>query len=329
MSKKIIDNVYHINVPMKGGALTGLNAYLITGGERNLLIDAGFDKPESRDVLFSEMAELGADFDNTDIFLTHMHVDHSELAVTLNKTRGVKVYIGEADGERLKNLSTDNTDRWNWSSERLTAMGFSDEEVAMPKQIGFVRPSFLIGGGEYTYVYDGDKLYYGGYELVCISAAGHSPGQTCLYIPEKKLVFFGDHVLYSITPNITSWDLVYNPLKDYMNNIRKFKNIEIEIPLPAHRTVTCNIYERLDQIIEHHMARLNETIDVINEHPGATAYEIASKLHWNVHGDHWDEFPLHQKTSAVGEVIAHLSYLASQNRIEVKHENGRDLYYVK
>ena len=328
MSTQITERIYHIEVPMKGGSLTALNSYLILGNERNLLIDAGYNKPESSDVLIKEMKQLGADFNNTDIFLTHMHVDHAEFAVTLNKTRGVKVYIGDADGKRLENMNNDNTSSWTWTQNKLLRLGFPPDEMPEPRPIDASKSLYLSGGGNYTHVFDGDKLHYGGYELVCIDAAGHSPGQTCLYIPEKKLVFFGDHILYSITPNITSWDISYNPLKNYIKNLKKFKDIEIEIPLPAHRKVVCNIYDRIDQILEHHRVRLDETLDAIRTCHGATPYEIASRLHWNVHNDRWEDFPTHQKASAVGEVLAHLAYLVDEGKVKCNDENGQDKFYI-
>ncbi len=262
------------------------------------------------------------------IFLTHAHVDHAELALALNKEFGTKIYIGEADGERLKGFDKDTKQPWNGAEDTMRAMGFSHEQIDYVRELMKTRALFGSKECKFTYVHDGDKLCYGGYELICIDAAGHSPGQTCLYLPKKKLMFFGDHLLYSITPNVTTWSVDENPLLNYINNIRKFKDYEIDIPLPAHRDATCSAHERIDQILRHHEIRLGEALDALREYGELTAYEIASHLHWNVHDDNWDEFPINQKISAVGEVISHLSYLLHEGKITKKTEDSVDKYAI-
>jgi len=49
---------------------------------------------------------------------------------------------------------------------------------------------------------DGDVLRAGGVELTLIQTPGHSPGSTCLYAPELKLVFSGD-TLFNGGPGAT------------------------------------------------------------------------------------------------------------------------------
>ena len=44
--KEIIPNIYSIPVPLPNNPLKELNAYLIKGPDRSLLIDTGFNLPE-------------------------------------------------------------------------------------------------------------------------------------------------------------------------------------------------------------------------------------------------------------------------------------------
>ncbi len=323
MTEKIMDNIYKIEVPMNN-ALTCLNAYLILGrGGRNLLIDTGFDRDEPYRVVTEALRSFNASMENTDIFLTHMHPDHAELAGRL-AGENTKVYIGAADAALLN-------DRHRTFDVRLRepkSKGFPADVIIDYERIHALKTPFSLHGGcVYTEVRDGDILEYGGYKIRCIDCAGHSPGQTCLYIAEKKLLFAGDHILYDITPNVSAWVDGQNPLEAYIKNLEKLKALDMEIALPAHRGITCGPKERIDQIIVHHNERLEEIIDALSHSGSMNPYEIASKLTWNTPCT-WDELPPFQKYSAVGEVFAHLSYLMSRGRVERDIKDGIYIYKI-
>jgi len=322
MLQKIFDNIYKIEVPMRGGGLSCLNAYLIHG-ERNLLIDTGFDRDEPYKIVTGALDELGTSMERTDIFLTHMHPDHAELAGRL-AGKETKVFIGARDAKLLR----DSEETFGIRMKDPRSKGIPPEVSADYERIYAKRRPFSGKKCAYTDVYDGDILEYGGYKLKCIDCAGHSPGQTCLYIDEKKLLFCGDHILYGITPNVSSWEDSANPLKDYIGNLEKLKAYEIEAVLPAHRDVTCGAQERIDQILAHHHERLGELLDTLARNGSLSAYEIASKLTWNT-GCGWEEMPTFQKYSAVGEVVAHLAYLLDKGLIEKHVEQGVNLYSAR
>ena len=67
MLQRVLDNIYKIDVPMRDGALNCLNAYFIQG-ERNLLIDTGFDREESYKTITGALNRLETSMENTDIF---------------------------------------------------------------------------------------------------------------------------------------------------------------------------------------------------------------------------------------------------------------------
>ncbi|WZL73874.1 MBL fold metallo-hydrolase [Clostridiaceae bacterium 35-E11] len=80
MIEKILDDIYRIEVPLPENPLKRLNAYLIKGVKRNLLIDTGFNRKECKERLLTALTALNVAMDNTDIFITHLHADHSGLA---------------------------------------------------------------------------------------------------------------------------------------------------------------------------------------------------------------------------------------------------------
>ena len=79
MYTHIEGNIYLIPVPLPDNPLRNLNSYVIRaeGGGRHLLIDTGFRRDECRDALLAGLGELDVRLEDTDIFLTHLHSDHT------------------------------------------------------------------------------------------------------------------------------------------------------------------------------------------------------------------------------------------------------------
>ena len=248
---------------------------------------------------------------NTDIFLTHLHSDHSGLAAELASPNS-KIYISRADGELLTMSLTQGLGR----VEEYRSYGFSEKEL----ENFWENPSMKYrqeSPFNFTYVADGDVLTYGGRRLEVIFTPGHTPGHVCLYDRANKVMFLGDHVLFDITPNITTWPFFDDPLGHYVHSLMDISIYDVRLPLPAHRGVSGTMAERIGTIIEHHGARIREMLDILTEHPDMTPYDLSGLMTWRVHGktNSWADFPLNQKWFAVGETAAHLAYLLKRNRV--------------
>ena len=99
MAERIGKNLWRLDIPLVGNPLKNLNSYLLTG-PRSLLIDTGFRQGPCRAAMERQLEEIGVDRDRLDIFLTHLHSDHTGLAPELIRP-GCRVYIGRVDGTRL------------------------------------------------------------------------------------------------------------------------------------------------------------------------------------------------------------------------------------
>jgi len=76
---------------------------------------------------------------------------------------------------------------------------------------------------------------------------------------------------------------------------------------------------RIAELKEHHERRLKEVLSILGNDP-RTAFQVASRMTWDLDCDSWDEFPRAQKWFATGEAIAHLRYLERKGVIVRKHE---------
>ena len=112
-------------------------------------------------------------------------------------------------------------------------------------------------------------------------------------------MFLGDHVLFDITPNITTWPGFSDPLGHYVHSLMDISIFSVRVPLPAHRGVKGSTAERVGTIIEHHGRRIREMLDALDASPGATPYELSGMMSWRVRGktNSWADFPLGQSGS--------------------------------
>ena len=94
MIEEIVPNMYRTEIPLHGSPLKWLNSYIVKGDDRFLIIDTGFNREDCLKKMNASLQKLGVDLNKTDIFITHLHVDHIGLAGTLARESS-KVYFNE------------------------------------------------------------------------------------------------------------------------------------------------------------------------------------------------------------------------------------------
>jgi len=297
---EIFADIYRIQLPLPRNPLRAINSYVIRGPDRWLMIDTGMNRPECIEVMRASLKELAIDLDNVDFFITHAHSDHVGLVSEL-KAASSKVFLHPADAE----IVCDPT-LWTRLASAARAHGFPDAENAVGKHPG--KRYLFTGQPEFTPVREGDTLRVGRYLFRCIETPGHTPGHTCLYESEAKLFFSGDHILGSITPNISGWEAETDALGNFLVSLDKVAGYEIRLVLPGHRNPIPDHRRRIAELKEHHLERTQEVADLLNR-DGQTAYQVASRMTWDISYSHWEEFPVPQQWFATGEALAHLLHL--------------------
>jgi len=313
--KPIDENLHAVSVPLPNSPLKDLNAYVIKGEDRHLIIDTGFNRTVCYEAMLEGLAELGVDPARADFFLTHMHADHTGL-VTRLAAPDSKIYFSRIDSQVF-----DEDNSWQPLIDYARLNGFPADELqrALHSHPGFKyspekRPVFSIVG-------DGDILEYGGYRLQCIATPGHTQGHMCLYEPDRRLLFSGDHILYDITPHIESWAYSVNALADYLSSLDRVRKLPVDLVLPGHRNFFPDMKARIDDLKRHHRERADEVLDVIGKRM-MNAYDIAAGMTWDIDCASWQDFPIAQKWFATGEAIAHLQYLEGEGRIVRKTDQA-------
>jgi glyoxylase-like metal-dependent hydrolase (beta-lactamase superfamily II) len=327
MVNKINDYLYVIQVRLPENPLRSLNSYVICTPKRNLLIDTGFNQPECLADLRQGIAELNLDMTKTDVLATHFHADHCGLIDKIVEP-GRSVFIGEIDKQMLQE-SRGNPEYWLNMMRRYQQEGFPRAILDEAARTNPARVFAVKRMVEMTPLKDGDVLTIGDVELRCILTPGHTPGHICLYNERDKLMILGDHILFDITPNITTWPTLPNSLGSYLQSLKKIRPYDVVLPLPGHRGCTCAMTERIEQLLIHHEKRLDEALRIIREQPGLSAYEIAGRMTWSIRARNWDEFPSPQKWFAMGETLSHLYYLIDAQAIGSESQGEHLCYFAK
>ena len=323
--QEIEKGIFTFPVVLPDNPLKWLNCYIIKGdsGSRNLLIDSGFHRKECTRTLFDGIKALNLSPEDSDIFFTHLHSDHTGNGYELFR-RGYKIMMSETDYKILTETSQTNM------SVRGVRLGIPadliDTVVSHNPGLNYASQHF-----EARFIRDGDILSCGGRKLRCLHMPGHTPGLYCLYDEANGVLFSSDHVLFDITPNIVSWTGYSDSLGKYLESLQKVRKYNVRLCLPAHRTDGGKTMQRrVDEITAHHARRLNETFENVCRHPGRSAYEVAQDVKWHIRARNWEEFPTGQKWFAVGETLAHLELLQAESLLTYEiNDAGAFIWYKK
>jgi len=308
MREEILPNLFRIEIPLPNNPLKYLNSYVIKGGERNLIIDTGLNREECFAAMQQGLREIGVELATTDFFITHLHADHFGLVARL-VTDTSTVHFNRPDAEIIESQSG-----WEPMVRYAGASGFPEDELraALENHPGYKYKSEWVP--DLHILKEGDRVAAGQYTFTCVETPGHTRGHICLYEPAKKVLVAGDHILIDITPNIQCWSDQENPLQNYLDSLNKIGAYDIELVLPGHRRLFTDARGRIDELKRHHDHRAQEVLTILEKGP-MTAYQVASKMTWDIDCETWEQFPVSQKWFATGEAISHLRYLEEKKSL--------------
>lgn len=313
---EVMPGIFQLKIPLPKNPLKVLNSYLVLGEGRSLLIDTGFNWPVCRDAMFGAVESLQLNWSDIDFFLTHMHTDHSGLVYHLAREDSA-VFCSEPDAGIIR--SWDTQEYWHNLNSFYLMHGYPEKDLVY--NVDAIKNDVSGSGLKFTYVAEGDTLKYGSYNFTCISTPGHTPGHMCLYESTQGLLIAGDHILDHITSNIAGRPGGADTLGLYLQSLEKVERMNIAVVLPGHRSLIYDCNKRIAELRQHHENRLLEVLSIMQSQP-LSAYQVASRMHWDIKFDSWEEIPKQQKWFATGEAIAHLDHLAAQNKLNAQVANS-------
>jgi len=322
MIEELMPGILRMEVPLPKSPLKATNSYVILDPDRPLVVDTAFNRSECHAAFVELINEAGLDLDKVDYFVTHLHADHLGLAVSLARD-DTHIYFNEPDTP----LARPSDEYWDWMGQvyEMHGMPLSDSHLAMDR-----HPGRIFGPDRdfpYTPVRDGDRLQRGDYTLRCFQTPGHTPGHMCLLIEGQRVLFCGDHILGDITPNITMWVGVEDPLGQYLRSLEATYLLDLDRAFTGHRSMVKDCKSRIQELNRHHATRCKEVLAALSDGEKDAA-AVTPLITWDLRYESWDDVHPVQKLFATGETIAHLQYLEKQKRVTSRLAGGRVLFGV-
>jgi glyoxylase-like metal-dependent hydrolase (beta-lactamase superfamily II) len=313
---EVVPGVHRIPLPLPNDGLRAVNVYAVDDGSTLVLIDAGWALEGSLRQLEKALAGTGRSLADISRFLvTHAHRDHYTQAVTVRRLFGTRVSLGIGE-RRTIDWGADPTrhalHRQLIQLRRCGATALADrlDEVssAVARNVAdWEMPDDWLDGRT--------PLALAGRELVAIPTPGHTAGHVVFTDAGTGLLFAGDHVLPHITPSIGFEPVPTElPLRAYLHSLELVRQLPDMRLLPAHGPVTGSVHARVDELLDHHGARLDACGAAV-ESGRRTAHEVAATLAWTRRRRRIDELDLFNQMLATAETEVHLELLAAQGRL--------------
>ena len=311
---EIAPGVYWLRMPLPF-ALEHINLWLFADGDGWVVVDSGLGDEASREIWRSTFADAMDKRPIRHVVVTHMHPDHVGCAGWLARHFDVDLWMTRGEYTMCRILVADTgKPAPDVAIDFYRAAGYSDSQLERyRKAFGFFGRFVSRLPESYRRLYDGLRGPVGDHEWEVIVGRGHSPEHACFFSEEFNLLVSGDQVLPSISSNVSVFptEPEANPLKDWLESLQ---NIKTRIPadvlvLPAHGKPFRGAHERIDQLIDDHMSRLDALLDYCSQ--PRRVVDTFSALY---------RVPINKENLmfATGEAIAHLHYLMSEQQVVVE-----------
>jgi glyoxylase-like metal-dependent hydrolase (beta-lactamase superfamily II) len=320
---EVAPGIHRIPLPLPNDGLRAVNVYAVTTDDGIVLIDAGWDIPESRELLGASLGGLGASLGDIRRFLvTHVHRDHYTQAIAVRRQFGSSVALGIGERPTLELLQSPDRSPLMGQLQHLTVLGAPELAETIQGFVHHSRPDLEQWESPDDWLQPGEITLSGGRVLEAVPTPGHTAGHLVFHDLQAGVLFAGDHVLPTITPSIGFEPvLTPEPLGDFLRSLALMRSRPDALLLPAHGPVAPSVHARVDELIDFHGRRLDEIAQAT--HTGAsTAFEVAGVLRWTRRRHKLDDLDPFNAMLAVFETGAHLDLLVTQGRLTVTDVDG-------
>ena len=193
-----------VPVPIPDSPLMYSLIYVLRSPDGLVLVDAGWDSNTGWFALQEGLNCLGGSIkDIRKILITHGHADHHGLSERIREASGAWVGMHRREAESLPRRHPEANSHRKSLERFLHRAGVPDEE--MESVCGDAehhkRLNALIEPD--GFIEDDEEFALGDWTLRAIWTPGHTPGHLCFFESQHRLLMSGDHLLPSITPNIS------------------------------------------------------------------------------------------------------------------------------
>jgi glyoxylase-like metal-dependent hydrolase (beta-lactamase superfamily II) len=303
-------------------AVGRVNCYLIED-EPLTLLDAGPNSGRSLDELQRQLAALGHRIEDLDLILiSHQHIDHIGLVEIVANHAGAEVAAIDRLVPFVENYSEAATAADEFGHATMLRHGIPDDVATAVHSVSEAFRAWGARASVTRVLRDGDTVEFRDRRLEVHFRPGHSPTDTVLYDPDRRLLLAADHLIKHISSNpliarpFEGGDR-YQSLVVYMQSLAATREMDIALTLPGHGDPVDDHRALIDQRFALHERRAEKIFEMIEQRP-RSAYDVALSL--------WGNVAVTQAYLTLSEVLGHTDLLLNAGRVVEVEENGRVLF---
>lgn len=325
MATELLPGLYQLKVPIPNSPLAWVLPYLIRSDDGYTLVDSGWNTPEAFAALEQELRDVGITFNDLKrLLVTHVHPDHYGLAGRIKEVSGATVIIHQRERDFIRSRYREPEQLLERMAAWLREHGVPPGEVEELRSAAMPVRGFVVPAEPDAVLWGGETIDLGLYKFEVYWTPGHSPGHICFFDRTQRIILTGDHVLPTITPNVSLHpQSMGNPLGDYLASLQRLEPLEVDDVFPAHEHAFKDLRGRLREIAVHHEERLNEMLAIIGD-GRATAYEVAAATKWATGS--FQSFSPWMRRAALSETLAHLEYAVLEGLLRQVREGDVQKY---
>ena len=317
---EVAPGVHWLSMPLPF-QLDHINLWLLEDEDGWTVVDTGIGNSETRTLWEKILGNRQV----KRVVVTHYHPDHAGNAAWLCSRYGAELWTTQ--GEYLTAHAV-RTATAGYTVDAVLAVfrknGLDEERAARMRaprnRYADLVPDFPLS---YRRIIEGDEVPIGKHRWRAIVGHGHAPEHLSLFSRNLNTVIAGDMLLSTISTNVSVWsiDPEGDPLRLFLDSIARYRELPGDVlVLPSHGKPFRGAHRRVEQLEEHHKARLDELLSSLKDKPKSAA-DLLGVLFRR-------PLDTHQTFFAMGEAIAHLHYLYYAGRARRARGNDGIMRYA-
>lgn len=291
-----------------------------------VLIDAGMPGSDSEELLRETLSEHGYELGDIEhLVLTHPHIDHIGQVSTIVEAAAPTVYAPSGVRERFDRdlAALEETVR-----ENATAAGFEDErlEQFVERAVESLRRNrtFLPVETVDVWVDGGETVAIGDTLVDVLHTPGHQADHCCYLVDcDERVLVSGDMAIEPFRPVVLHAGLdsgVENAIDGFYTALDRLGSLDVDRVYPGHGPVHTDFEQAIERDRDSLDQMLDRTVQTVRSAPendrnqnndSKTAAEVATERAGSS-----------DTTYIAAEVVASLSHLRSEERIEAVKTDG-------
>ena len=257
------------SLPVQAFSNLRANVYVISDGEKRILVDCGSGMEQSNQDLLRGFAAIGETYgeaitlaDIDQIVLTHGHIDHFGGLPFVRQFTTAPVGIHILDVRVISNHEERMIVAARHLENYLIEAGVSDQyRVNLMQMYTFAKTFYH--SVPVDFLLDEEEQLNG--DIQVYHVPGHCPGMVCLQVDDILLT--ADHILSKTTPHQAPERITHNMgLGHYLAALKKIEQLDgIRLGLGGHEKPMDDVRGRIQAIRASHQDRLNKVMDICRE----------------------------------------------------------------